>query len=98
MNKRLRPPLCHQGKAQFLPNLLGFIIPGTCPVVRRLPDTRKADSEISLQVLDQHASLTPHRLYASLPHSTDIEEGFRDVKCCEMANAVNGLAHWLDKR
>lgn len=48
-------------------------------------------------VLEQHAWLTPRRLYASISTSSDISQGFRDVTCGEMANAVNGLAHWLDE-
>ncbi|KAL8934421.1 MAG: hypothetical protein Q9216_005921 [Gyalolechia sp. 2 TL-2023] len=49
------------------------------------------------KVLDQHANLTPERLYASVARSAQISDGCDDITCHDMANAVNGLAHWLDE-
>ena len=50
------------------------------------------------QVLDEHSRTHPDRLYAAIPHSTDISKGYRDISCRDMANAVNGLARWLERK
>ena len=47
------------------------------------------------QVLDEHSRLTPERLYASIPYSTDLSQGFRDITCRNMTDATNAIAHWL---
>lgn len=50
------------------------------------------------QVLDEHARRKPDRLYAAIPRSTDISQGYRDISCHDMANAVNGVARWLGSK
>ena len=47
------------------------------------------------QVLDEHSRLTPERLYASIPYSTDLSQGFRDITCRDMSDATNAVAYWL---
>ena len=49
------------------------------------------------QVLDETASSSPERLYASFPHSANIAHGFRDVTFKDMANAVDSFSHFLHK-
>lgn len=49
-------------------------------------------------VLDGHAKSTPDRLYASIPHSTDLSEGFHDITCGDMAGATNGFAYWIQDK
>lgn len=50
------------------------------------------------QVLDEHASASPTRLYASIPRSSDLSQGFQDVTCQDMARCVNFMAHWITER
>lgn len=50
------------------------------------------------QVLDDLAVSDPERVYASLPISPDISQGFHDVTMREIANAVNNAAWWLEDR
>jgi len=47
------------------------------------------------QVADEIAKLDPHRIYASIPYSPDVTEGFRDVTFLQLAHAVNHIAWWL---
>lgn len=47
------------------------------------------------QTLDDLASSTPDRLYASVPRERDISNGFIDVSCGDMARCANFMAHWI---
>ncbi|KAI9874581.1 MAG: hypothetical protein M1830_009591 [Pleopsidium flavum] len=47
------------------------------------------------QVADEIAKFDPYRIYASVPHSADVTEGFREVNFLELAHAVNHIAWWL---
>jgi len=49
-------------------------------------------------VLDEHATWTSDRLYASIPHSTDLSEGFHDITRGDMAGATNGFAYWIQDK
>ena len=49
------------------------------------------------RVLDEISSADPHRLYAVVPHSTELERGFRNVSFKEIAHCTNYLAHLLEK-
>ena len=65
-----------------------------------LQNDRRAEREsygrrLLPQVLDEHSRLTPERLYASVPYSADLSQGFRDITCRNMADATNAIAHWL---
>ena len=47
------------------------------------------------QVLDEISNFTPDRLYAAIPRSSDLSQGFRDITFAEMAQCANMLAFWL---
>lgn len=47
-------------------------------------------------VVDELAKLHPLRVYASIPLSSDISQGFRDVTMLEIAHGVNHFAFWLE--
>jgi hypothetical protein len=46
-------------------------------------------------VLDELAKAQPDRLYAAIPQSADVTEGFRDVSVADMARCVNFMAEWI---
>lgn len=46
-------------------------------------------------VLDDEAALNPERVFAIIPRSDDLSQGFNDVTFAQMANAVNYLADRL---
>lgn len=48
------------------------------------------------QVLDALASSDPERIYASIPLTPDVNDGFRDVTMQDLANAVNNIAWMLE--
>lgn len=50
------------------------------------------------QALDDLASSTPERLYASIPKDRDLSDGFVDIHCQDMARCVNFMAHWITSR
>jgi hypothetical protein len=47
-------------------------------------------------VVDELARLNPSRVYATIPLSSDISQGFRDVTMLEVAHGVNHFASWLE--
>lgn len=47
-------------------------------------------------VVDELARLDPSRVYATIPLSSDISQGFRDVTMLEVAHGVNHFASWLE--
>ncbi|KAL8734972.1 MAG: hypothetical protein Q9181_002995 [Wetmoreana brouardii] len=49
------------------------------------------------QVLDQLATTDPDRVYATVPRSPDLNDGFRNVTMSQMARAVNHMAWWLQQ-
>lgn len=50
------------------------------------------------QVLGEFSSLSPGRLYATVPHlATDLSEGFQEITVRDMARCVNALAWWLQE-
>ena len=49
-------------------------------------------------VVDAHAKFDPERVWASIARSTDLSQGFWDVKFRELARAVNNLAWYIDDR
>ena len=63
---------------------------------RNAADTRYGERCLP-GVLDEISSTDPHRLYAVVPHSTELERGFRDVSFKEIAHCANYLAHLLEK-
>ena len=47
-------------------------------------------------MIDYYAVDSPDKVYASIPRSQDICEGFRDVTYKQLANAIDHAAWWLD--
>ena len=47
-------------------------------------------------MVDELARCSPDRIYTSIPRSSDLSQGFRDVATLELAQAVNHFAWWLD--
>ena len=77
------------------------------------PATSKSDIQVALsshdephhygsrllpQVVDELASSNPTRVYATIPVSPDLSQGFRDVTVLDIAKAVNAFAWWLEER
>lgn len=48
--------------------------------------------------LDYNAAVTPDRIYASVPLTHDIADGFRDITTREVLDAVDSFAWWLRDR
>jgi acyl-CoA synthetase (AMP-forming)/AMP-acid ligase II len=51
-----------------------------------------------LTVIDERAQHGHHRPYASIPVSSDLSDGFRDVTYRMFANAINRCALWLKEQ
>ncbi|KAF1956304.1 acetyl-CoA synthetase-like protein [Byssothecium circinans] len=50
------------------------------------------------QTLDDYAANTPNRLYAAIPKSRDLADGFIDITCRDMARCVNFMSHWITEK
>ena len=46
-------------------------------------------------VLDDVAANDPTRVFAAIPKSANISDGFRDVSYSEVANSTNKMARWF---
>ena len=71
------------------------------------PTLRSTTSKLALQepnygfrllphVLDDLAASDPHRIHSIYPRTSSLTQGYRHVTMRELANAVNGFAHWLE--
>jgi acyl-CoA synthetase (AMP-forming)/AMP-acid ligase II len=49
------------------------------------------------ETLDYLAKTAPDRVYAAIPRSNRLEDGFRDVTTTEVSRAVHSLAHWISR-
>lgn len=58
---------------------------------------RQYGSRLLPQVVDELACSDPERIYASIPRSSAVSDGFRDISMLEISRAVNKVAHWLEK-
>ena len=54
-------------------------------------------SRLLPQVVDELARSDPDRVYATLPLSSDLTQGFRDVTMLQVSQAVNKCAFWLEE-
>lgn len=50
------------------------------------------------QVVDELAAIVPNRVYAAIPKTADVQDGYQDVTIAELAGSVNFMARWLEKR
>ncbi|KAI1078275.1 acetyl-CoA synthetase-like protein [Whalleya microplaca] len=49
-------------------------------------------------VLDELAKENPSRLFAAIPKSSDVEQGFVDITVADAARCVNFMAQWIEDR
>lgn len=47
------------------------------------------------QVVDHYAQTQPDRVYACIPRSSTISDGFKDITMKDMARMVNQMSWWL---
>ena len=57
--------------------------------------THKRGQRLLPVVLDHLAQDTPERIYASVPRTNDLKDGFRDISVKEVSAAVHACAWWL---
>ncbi|KAJ5722466.1 AMP dependent ligase/synthetase [Penicillium malachiteum] len=50
------------------------------------------------QVIDYHAHENPTHIFASVPRTENVADGFRDIDMKTLATAVDAMAWWLDDR
>ena len=51
-----------------------------------------------LSTIDHFAEVDPGKVFGSLPISnTNLEAGFKDLTYGQVANAINGVAWWLER-
>ena len=55
------------------------------------------DHRIITNAIDDIARDAPNTPYASIPLSTKLEDGFRDITYAQHAAAINRTADWLEK-
>ncbi|KAI1774063.1 acetyl-CoA synthetase-like protein [Hypoxylon cercidicola] len=49
-------------------------------------------------VLDSLADSDPTRLYAVIPKTSNMKDGFRDISVADIARAANSMAQWIEDR
>lgn len=47
------------------------------------------------QTLDLLSRKSPDRLFAAIPRSSDLSDGFRDISFSDMARCSDFVAHWI---
>lgn len=50
------------------------------------------------QVLDELASTDPHRVYAAIPKTAEVKDGYQDVTVADLARAINFMAKWIEDK
>lgn len=50
------------------------------------------------QIIDAYAQSEPERVYAMVPHSTDLTHGFRKITMRQLASAVDVIGWWIDRQ
>lgn len=53
-------------------------------------------SRLLPQVVDELAQSNPERIYATIPLSSNLTQGFRHVTMLQISQAVNKCAHWIE--
>lgn len=58
--------------------------------------SRTANRSSLTNAIDEQALSRPDDTYYSIPRNDDdLSEGFVDISCCRLANAINHAASWL---
>jgi acyl-CoA synthetase (AMP-forming)/AMP-acid ligase II len=66
--------------------------------IYRLPEWHIGKKDILVNIVDYMARKAPRALYAEFPISpTSYNAGYRKITYEDLANAVNGVAWWLEK-
>lgn len=50
------------------------------------------------QVLDELATTDPKRVYAAIPKTSDVKDGYQDVTVADLARCVNFMAKWIEDK
>lgn len=50
------------------------------------------------QVLDELATTDPQRVYAAIPKTSDVKDGYRDITVADLARCVNFMAKWIENK
>lgn len=50
------------------------------------------------QVLDELATTDPRRVYAAIPKTADVKDGYRDITVAGLARCVNFMARWIETK
>ena len=56
----------------------------------------ESDTRLIPNAIDELARTQPDKVFASIPLTTDIADGFKDVTYLEYANAIDRAAMWLE--
>lgn len=59
--------------------------------------TEKPEKRLLPTILDDRARDTPDRVYASVPKTGKLNDGYRDISYRQVANASNRVAWWLER-
>ncbi|KAI0973343.1 acetyl-CoA synthetase-like protein [Xylaria arbuscula] len=62
------------------------------------PEKQQYGRRLMPCVLDQLARTVPSKLFAAIPKTGDLLDGFQDVSVSEIARSVNFVAHWIEQR
>lgn len=54
-------------------------------------------ARLIVSMIDHWAAVDPDKVYASVPTSEDLAEGFLDVTYKQLATAINHASSWLDE-
>ena len=50
------------------------------------------------QVLDELAVTDPKRVYAAIPKTADVKDGYQDITVADLARCVNFTAKWIEDK
>lgn len=50
------------------------------------------------QVLDELAVTDPERVYAAVPKTANVKDGYQDITVADLASCVNFTAKWIEKK
>jgi hypothetical protein len=60
------------------------------------PDLPEDPSRLLASRVDHYARLNGSRVYASIPRSDHLEDGFQDITYTQLAGAIDQASWWLD--
>jgi hypothetical protein len=49
-------------------------------------------------VIEERASDTPDRIYAIIPNSDSLQDGYRNFRYNQLAKAIDKMSWWLDQK